>query len=360
VGKEAEPLSPLAHSFLASRDDDVVVVRSNKALRPWSVTSMRDYNSDASVDVEIMGFIPPISSSSCRPSSSIRSLRVVLGALVIFVIFFQLGVMISVSRSDNTNTIDEILLAMPHDARRDIHKPLTTSSSYDHRPNKEEARDDTEEEELPPLIINDDTPSTIHTSPLLISPKVVPRIVVVNIQHNNQHAWSTRFFRNTNKRIGYGSGGNGRSSGSSLRDRMSNTQSRLISVHRSDVFHHRSSVHKFNMEDDDATTRFDCPSEYCAPITPNWYDPSGLDYVDGYDTKYCEPMYEWQMSAYPTCNAFHEIHMDRPRRGRWMDVVDLATGTSVAMLQCCVASALLCLLWFPVGWSVVGVQLCAI
>jgi serine/threonine protein kinase len=63
--------------------------------------------------------------------------------------------------------------------------------------------------------------------------------------------------------------------------------------------------------EDDTTTRFDCPSEYCAPITPNWYDPIGLDYVDGYDTKYCEPMYEWQMSAYPTCNAFHEIHMDR-------------------------------------------------
>ena len=325
---------------------------------------MRDYNSDTSVDREIMGLIPPpISSSSCRPSSSIRSLRVVLGGLVIFVIFFQLGVMISVvSRSDNTNTIDEILLAMPHDARRDIQKPITTSSSYDHRPNKKAAaRDDTEEEELPPaLLINDDTQSTIHTSPLLLSsPKVVPRIVVVNIQHNNQHAWTTRFFRNPNKRIGYGS----RSSevtGSSLRERMSNTQSRLISVHRSDVFHHRSSVHKFNMDDDDATTRFDCPSEYCAPITPNWYDPIGLDYVDGYDTKYCEPMYEWQMSAHPTCNAFHEIHMDRLRRGRWMDVVDLAIGTSVAMLQCCVASALLCLLWFPVGWSVVRVQLCAI
>jgi hypothetical protein len=32
-----------------------------------------------------------------------------------------------------------------------------------------------------------------------------------------------------------------------------------------------------------------------------------------------------------------------------VNVVDLAIGTSVAMLQCCVASALLCLLWFPVG-----------
>jgi hypothetical protein len=234
----------------------------------------------------------------------------VLGALVIFVIFFQLGVMISVSRSDNTNNTDEILLAMPHDARRDIQKPPTTSSSYDHRPNKEAARDP-EEVELPPLINNDDaTQSTIHISPLLSSPKVVPRIVVVNIQNNNnQHAWTTRFFRSTNKRIGYGSDNDGGSgTGNSLRERMSNTQSRLISVYRSDVFHHRSSVHKFNMDDD--ATRFDCPSEYCAPITPNWYDPIGLDYVDGYDTNHCEPMYEWQMSAYPTCNTFHEIHME--------------------------------------------------
>jgi hypothetical protein len=47
--------------------------------------------------------------------------------------------------------------------------------------------------------------------------------------------------------------------------------------------------------------------------------------------------------------------------GRWMNVVNLVIGTSVAMLQCCVASALLCLLWFPVGWSVVsGSVLCAI
>lgn len=247
-------------------------------------------------------------SSWCRrPSfSSVRSLRVVLGALAIFVMLVQLRYMISVSsRSDNTD--NEILLAMPHDARRDIQKPHTTSSSYDRRP-KEAAPE--EEVELTPPINNDDTQVTINISPMLpSSPRIIPRIVVVNIQHNNNHhAWTARFFRNSSsKRIGYGrSGGDGGSGTEGLRERMSNTHSRLISVHRADVFHKRSSVHKLI-----DTPTLDCPSEYCAHITPDWYDPIGLDYVDGYDNEHCEPMYEWQMSAYPTCNTFHEIHMER-------------------------------------------------
>jgi len=236
-----------------------------------------------------------------RPSfSSVRSLRVVLGALGIFVALVQLRFMISVSsRGDDTDT-DEILLAMPHDARRDIQKPRTTSSSYDHRPKGAAP----EEVELTPPINNR---VTINISPMLpSSPRIIPRIVVVNIQHNNHHhARTGRFFGNGSKRIGHGNGG---STTEGLRERMSNAHGRLISVHRADVFHKRSSVRKLI----DAVTLV-CPSEYCARITPNWYDPIGLDYVEGYDAEHCVPMYEWQMSAYPTCNAFHEIHMDRLR-----------------------------------------------
>lgn len=209
--------------------------------------------------------------------------------------------MISVSRGRSDD--NEVLLVAMH-ARRDIQTPLTTSSSNDHRPKEEEEERVPEEMELPSPI-NNDTQVTINTpSMMLLSPRIIPRIVVVNIQHVNHHAWT--FFRNSSKRIGYGSG-NGDGTKSSLRERMSNTQSRLISVYQSNIFHKRSSVHNKLID-----TTLDCPSEYCALlITPNWYDPIGLDYVDGYDTKYCEPMYEWQMSAYPTCNTFHEIQMDR-------------------------------------------------
>ena len=245
-----------------------------------------------------------LSSWRRRPSfSSVRSLRAVLGALGILVALVQLRFMTSVSSRGDDANIDEILLAMPHDARRDIQKPHTTSSSYDRRP-KEAAP---EEVERIPTINDDDTQVTIYISPMLLSsssPRIVPRIVVVNIQHNNQpHAWTARFFGNGSKRIGYGGSGT-----EGLRERMSNTHSRLISVYRADVFHKRSSVHKLI-----DTPTLVCPSEYCAYITPDWYDPIGLDYVDGYDDKHCEPMYEWQMSAYPTCNTFHEIHMDRLR-----------------------------------------------
>ena len=219
------------------------------------------------------------------------------------------------------------------DARRDIRKPPPTSSSHDD--------DDSmirrylapppppEEEALlpPPPLDNDDT--TIETnqlsSPLPISPprNVVPRIVVVDIQDTEQQRpWTTaRLFQNIitggGSTGGGGGGGGGGDDGDngSLRDRMSNTHSRLMSVFRSDVlFHRRSSGSVSRLIDNRpaaAAAAFDCPSEYCATITPAWYDPIALDYVDGYHKTNCEPMYEWQMAAYPTCNAFHEIRMDK-------------------------------------------------
>jgi hypothetical protein len=209
-----------------------------------------------------------------------------LGALGIFVVLVQLRFMISVSSRGDDTDIDEILLALPHAARRDIQRPRTSSSSYDHRPR--EAAPEEVEPTTPP-INDDDTRVAMNKSPMLPpSPRIIPRIVVVNIQHNNNHhhgAWTARFFGNgSSERIGRGSGnGDGSTTEEGLlRERMSNTHGRLISVHRADVFHKRSSVRgKLS----DAPTLV-CPSEYCARIAPNWYDPNGLDYVDGYDTEH--------------------------------------------------------------------------
>ena len=45
-------------------------------------------------------------------------------------------------------------------------------------------------------------------------------------------------------------------------------------------------------------------------ITQRWYDLNALDYIDDEE---CEPMYEWQLEGFPTCNAFHEINMKELR-----------------------------------------------
>ena len=54
-----------------------------------------------------------------------------------------------------------------------------------------------------------------------------------------------------------------------------------------------------------------------APIpTQRWHDLNALDYLDGYVEGHedeCEPMYEWQLEGYPSCNAFHEINMKELR-----------------------------------------------
>ena len=51
-------------------------------------------------------------------------------------------------------------------------------------------------------------------------------------------------------------------------------------------------------------------------ITQRWHDLNALDFLDGYTRGHedeCEPMYEWQLKGFPSCNAFHEINMKELR-----------------------------------------------
>ncbi|KAL7537259.1 hypothetical protein ACHAXR_007695 [Thalassiosira sp. AJA248-18] len=62
---------------------------------------------------------------------------------------------------------------------------------------------------------------------------------------------------------------------------------------------------------DTATTNLkeDCMPTNGPKVQPDWYDPNALDFIDGYDWKVCEPMYDWQSKSYPNCNKFHELDL---------------------------------------------------
>eukprot|EP00585_Thalassiosira_rotula_P007082 CAMPEP_0196152236 /NCGR_PEP_ID=MMETSP0910-20130528/35143_1 /TAXON_ID=49265 /ORGANISM="Thalassiosira rotula, Strain GSO102" /LENGTH=553 /DNA_ID=CAMNT_0041415781 /DNA_START=8 /DNA_END=1669 /DNA_ORIENTATION=- len=49
------------------------------------------------------------------------------------------------------------------------------------------------------------------------------------------------------------------------------------------------------------------------PIHSSWYEPNADEFIDGYDWDVCEPMAEWQLQSYPTCNNFHELDLPKIR-----------------------------------------------
>ena len=52
---------------------------------------------------------------------------------------------------------------------------------------------------------------------------------------------------------------------------------------------------------------------YPPKITPDWFTPNADEFIDGYDWSVCEPMYDWQLKSYPSCNNVHELDLSTMR-----------------------------------------------
>ena len=49
-------------------------------------------------------------------------------------------------------------------------------------------------------------------------------------------------------------------------------------------------------------------------ITKAWYSPNAQEYqMEGYNSSACEPMYDWQLKSYPSCNNVHELDLQQMR-----------------------------------------------